>query len=305
MVYLWITTLIWAFSFGLIGSLLSDVNGTYVAMLRLTIALICFAPFLRREIFNLADKKGLMVLGEIGAVQFGLMYIFYQNAFSLIDAYLVAAFSAFTPLWVVLFNSIWERRMSRHFWGAAAVAVLGAWVLRGAPTLDSARVWAGFGLVQGANAMFALGQVWFRHWKFSHPEVKELQAMPFLYAGACGLVTLYYGIWSQQSGLPFYPEVTGSQMLGIVYLGAVASGLGFFCWNMGASRVPAGTLAVANNWVIPLGMVIAVMMQRIDPGLDHLFWSRLVLGGGLIVCASLWAQPGGLHGVLRRLRSGT
>ena len=56
MVYLAIVSLLWAFSFGLIGSALSGVDPFFVATLRLFCATVLFLPFLR---FGKIDGKGL------------------------------------------------------------------------------------------------------------------------------------------------------------------------------------------------------------------------------------------------------
>ncbi len=38
-------------------------------------------------------------------------------------------------------------------------------------------------------------------------------------------------------------------------LGVVASGLGYFMWNYGATRVDAGTLGIMNNVHVPAGLL--------------------------------------------------
>ena len=54
--------------------------------------------------------------------------------------------------------------------------------------------------------------------------------------------------------------ITGPQALTLLYLGAVASGLGFFLWNQGATHVNAGTLAVMNNAKVPLGIAASLLV---------------------------------------------
>ena len=40
----------------------------------------------------------------------------------------------------------------------------------------------------------------------------------------------------------------------------LASGVGFFLWNLGATRVGAGTLAVMNNAKIPLSIAVSLLV---------------------------------------------
>ena len=47
MIYISIVSLIWAFSFGLIGNVLAGVDSFFVATLRLGVASLLFLPFLR------------------------------------------------------------------------------------------------------------------------------------------------------------------------------------------------------------------------------------------------------------------
>jgi len=71
-------------------------------------------------------------------------------------------------------------------------------------------------------------------------------------------------------------------MLVLLYLGLLASGVGFFLWNVGATRVEAGILAVFNNVKIPLAVLVSLLFFR-----EHADWLRLLCGGGIIALA-LW-----------------
>jgi drug/metabolite transporter (DMT)-like permease len=65
----------------------------------------------------------------------------------------------------------------------------------------------------------------------------------------------------------------------IIYLGAVASGACFFLWNVGSTRVNAGTLAAINNAKIPLGIACSLLLfgEKADV-------PRLLVGGALMAC---------------------
>ncbi|WNZ55988.1 hypothetical protein QT397_24620 [Microbulbifer sp. MKSA007] len=80
-------------------------------------------------------------------------------------------------------------------------------------------------------------------------------------------------------GKPQYPQ--GSQQWGVLlWLGLVASGLGYFLWNKGATQVSTGTLAAMNNALIPVGLLVNLLIWNRDADL-----TRLALGGGLIGAA--------------------
>ena len=106
MIYLALVSLIWAFSFGLIGNALSGVDAFLVSTLRLGCASLIFLPFLKPRKIGRSDTQ---VLFFCGFVQFGLMYACYMHAFHFLPSHLVAIFSILTPLYVVLVHDLRER----------------------------------------------------------------------------------------------------------------------------------------------------------------------------------------------------
>jgi drug/metabolite transporter (DMT)-like permease len=62
----------------------------------------------------------------------------------------------------------------------------------------------------------------------------------------------------------------------------VASGIGFFLWNKGASKVNPGTLAAFNNAVVPLAILCSLFVfgESKTIGLEN--GARLALGSCLI-----------------------
>jgi drug/metabolite transporter (DMT)-like permease len=69
-------------------------------------------------------------------------------------------------------------------------------------------------------------------------------------------------------------------VLTLFYLGAIASGLSFFMWNIGARRVNAGTLAVFNDLKIPLAVAVSLLVFGEKTDLP-----RLLIGGAVILAA--------------------
>ncbi len=82
--YLVIVSVIWAFSFPLIGHYLvgrnvaNPVDSYFVIVARFALALLVFLPFIRFR--NVPNKLKLSLIG-IGAVQIGIMYICYYQSF--------------------------------------------------------------------------------------------------------------------------------------------------------------------------------------------------------------------------------
>jgi drug/metabolite transporter (DMT)-like permease len=272
--FLFITSLLWAFSFGLTKSL-AGLDSAFISAARLGLALVVFLPFLRRVPRPLA----LRFVG-IGALQFGLMYLTYNESYRFLKSAEVALFTLTTPVLVTLFADAFEKTLRPRALVAALLSVLagGAIVFRSA-TLESTLI--GIALVQVSNAFFALGQVLYRRERLASPELRDANLFALLYLGACAVAFPASLLHTDFAAL----SVTSSQAMTLGYLGVIASGLGFFLWNRGATRVSAGTLAVMNNAKIPLAVAVSLLVFREDVPLE-----RLALGFGLLAGAVWLAE---------------
>ncbi len=278
MLWLLLVSLVWAFSFGLIKGRLADVDPGIVALLRVAFALIVFLPVFRPR--AVPGRTGLLLAG-IGAVQFGLMYVCYNAAFRSLAAYEVAVLTIFTPVFVTLLDGALGGRVRWQALVAALLAVAGAAVIVVDKPL-AAVSWSGVLLVQASNACFALGQVAWRRWRMIQADVRDAAVFAWLYAGA--VVAAFPFAW------PHLGDITSlntSHWQTLAYLGLVASGLCFFLWNFGAARTGPGSLAVANNAKIPMGVACSIWVfgESGDP-------ARLIAGSAAIVVAGLLADRG-------------
>jgi drug/metabolite transporter (DMT)-like permease len=121
MLYLVAVSLLWGFSFGLVKAEFGALSGSTLAMLRLLIALPCFLPFLKPA-YRRINKFNLKLLC-IGAIQYGLMYVTYIQAFQYLKAYEIALFTVLTPIYVTLINDLFTRRFSPRALGRETMSV--------------------------------------------------------------------------------------------------------------------------------------------------------------------------------------
>ncbi len=266
-----VTSLIWAFSFGLVKRYLTGVDAAFVAFARLALALLLFLPLWRPRRVPAATVLRLLA---IGAVQFGLMYVFYIQSFRFLAAHQVALFTVLTPLYVAAGGDLLERRFQPlHFWtallAAAGTAVI---VYRG---WGSAGLLAGFLLVQASNTCFAAGQLGYRRLPGAGAWSGR-RAFAWLYLGGAAASAL---AWFASAGARV-PRLGAGQAAVLLYLGLLASGVGFFLWNLGSSRVSAGTLAVMNNLKVPLAVAAALLFFAERANLP-----RLAVGAAAIALA--------------------
>ncbi|MGL4942166.1 MAG: EamA family transporter [Thermoguttaceae bacterium] len=261
-------SIIWSFSFGLVGNTLAGVPAASLVAWRLTLAACVFLPFVR----TVSVRTAAAFVG-VGAVQFGLMSLAYTNSFRYLPSHQVALFTVLTPIYVVAICDIFARRWRWRLWSAAGIAVTGAAVVLW--TSDSfATSLVGFALVECANLTFAIGQVFYRRITVREG-VRDENVFFWLYAGA--IIVAAVPAWFEFGSVP---TLTTPQILTVIYLGVIASGASYFLWNSGARRVSDGTLAVMNNVKIPLGVFVSIVAFG-----ESANAITLAIGAGLIATA--------------------
>ncbi len=274
MSYLVVVSFIWAFSFGLTKGNLAGLDSAFISAARLSLALLVFLPFLRLR--GLSLKTALQYTG-IGALQFGVMYLALNESYRHLAAHEIVLFTLTTPVFVTLLADAFERTFHGRALVAALLAMTGAAFIAFKNTMPQGAL-LGLALVQISNLSFALGQVLYRRVRQSHPGSRDRDLFALLYLGAV-LLTLPVSL--ARNG-PTLPALSETHLWTLLYLGLLASGVCFFWWNLGATRVNAGTLAVFNNVKVPLGVACSLLFFG-----EHADVTRLALGGA-VMAAAVW-----------------
>jgi drug/metabolite transporter (DMT)-like permease len=275
MPYLIVVSFIWAFSFGLTKGQLAGVDSTLISAARLGLALLVFAPFLRVRGIS---RQMTMTLVAIGAVQFGFMYLALNESYRYLKAYEVVLLTLVTPVLVTLIADAFERTFRLRALLAALLAVGGAACAVGAANaLRPALI--GVGLVQLSNVAFAFGQVQYRQLRRRDPALRDASIFALLYAGAFAVAVIAACLRVEHLSL----ALTGRQIATLLYLGVLASGICFFLWNVGATRVSSGTLAVMNNAKVPLGVACSLLFFGEQASPIALVASLVLLGGAVLL----------------------
>lgn len=284
--YLALASLLWAFSFGLIGRYLVGLDSQSVAFVRLLISLAIFAPFLRLRGVRWHQAVRLML---IGAVQYGLMYAVYIRAYQSLAGHEVALFTIMTPLFVTLLDG-WRRgRFRVGYFVAAVLGIVGVAVLFSVKRIGEGML-PGIVLIQISNLCFASGQVEYKLMMEREPKLaggNGMRHFGLLYLGAV-LVT---GLFAATSGLAVF-RPSPVQWWVLLYLGAVPSAVAFFFWNLGARKVNPGVLGVFNNMKIPLGVLVALFVFGEQPNGWRLTVSILGVTAGILVAGGASGRAG-------------
>lgn len=277
MIYLLVVTLLWAVSFNLIGAFLAGQVDSYFAVLtRVVLAGLVFLPLTRWRGVPPPFIRGVML---VGALQFGITYLCLYLSFNVLTVPEVLLFTVLTPLHVTLIDDALNRRFNGWALLAAALAVFGAALIRYDDV--SGDFLLGFFLLQIANFTFATGQVLYKRLVARHPcDVPLFRRFGYFFLGALIVVLPAWLLLGNPQRLP----TTEVQWGVLVWMGLLATALGQFWWNKGATQVDAGTLAVMNNLSVPVGLLINLLVWNTEEDL-----LRLTVGG-LIIVGSLWVN---------------
>ena len=270
--YLFGVTIIWAFSFSLIGVYLSGyVDAWFSVLMRIGIATMLFLPFLRLKKIKAATIYRLIA---IGSVQLGLMYCFYFQSFQFLTVPEVLLFSVLTPIYITLIDDFLSKQFHKEHLLTAFIAVLGAAYIQYSSINEN--VFLGFLITQGANLCFALGQVAYKHLLNSTPELQNTPKhtiFGLFFIGAFLVALIAFFIFGSTEKMP----TTSVQWGVLIYLGAVASGAGYYFWNKGVVLVNTGSLAIMNNALIPIGLIVNLVIWNKEADIQ-----KILIGGSLI-----------------------
>ncbi|MFS2223227.1 carboxylate/amino acid/amine transporter [Pantoea sp. B65] len=270
------TTILWAFSFSLIGEYLAgQVDSWFSVLMRLALAAVVFLPFLRWRGHKLST---LLLYMAVGAMQLGIMYLFSFQAYLYLSVSEFLLFTVLTPLYITLIYDLLSGRGIRPGYALSALlAVLGAAIIRYDKVSD--HFWFGLLLVQLANLCFAIGMVGYKRLQEIRP-MPQHTAFSWFYMGAVMVAIIAWLLWGNPHKLP----TTTLQWGILVWLGVAASGLGYFMWNYGATQVDAGTLGIMNNMHVPAGLLVNLAIWQQQP-----HWTSFIIGAA-VICASLWVH---------------
>ncbi|MDA3861108.1 MAG: EamA family transporter [Melioribacteraceae bacterium] len=273
MIYLLTVSLIWAFSFGLIKGNLVGLDSNFVSFARLLISFLVFIPFLKIKNLELKFISSLLL---IGSIQYGIMYISYIFAFQFLKAYEIILFTIFTPIYVVIINDFIENKIHPFFYFTSFISLIGTAIVVW-DEITTTEIIVGFLLMQVSNISFAFGQVYYKNIMSRSPGIKDKNIFAILFLGGFLTAFLFTLFTTEYSAL----AVNKNEIFTLLYLGIIASGLGFFLWNYGAKLTNTGSLAIFNNLKIPLGIVVSIFFFSEKAN----FWNLLL--GGLIVTFAL------------------
>mgnify|MGYP000011232134 FL=1 len=263
--YLIIVSILWSFSFGIIKYGLPNLDSFFISYSRNLLALFFFTAV---SIYQLKQFKWDIQLILIGAIQFGLMYIFYIQSYQYLPAYLIATFTITTPIFISISDKFFfKKQFTYREFLAIFFVILGSYLMKynmenveyvvrdwspeyGMSKISKSNYWFAFLLIQFSNFFFALGQIWFKYWNRNNININIIANFSQLFLGATLITFISYLLFGGSSN-----EINDTNLSALLFLGLISSGIGFLLWNIGAIKVSSERLAVVNNLIIPIAIL--------------------------------------------------
>lgn len=206
------------------------------------------------------------------------MYIFYINSFQYLQVSQLALMTIFTPLFVYVLGEFFEKKFSVFLLMIVALNILSSSILIDIRVPGKLK---GIILIQLSNICFAFGQTYYKY-KLSKkiPKgVKQHQVYSVIYF-ISAIATLPFLL--MKSKILLNMDLSSTQVIYLIYLGIVPTGLGFYFWNKGAVKVSHTFLAIANNLKIPSALIFSILLLKEEINLSAISIFLLVFSLSVI-----------------------
>jgi drug/metabolite transporter (DMT)-like permease len=248
-----VTILAWASAFIVVRSTAPHFTAGGLALGRLVVGSILLAPLLLRHRWIAPTRREWLLLFGFGALWFGGYSILLNLAEQTLDAGTTAMIVNIGPILIALGAGIFlGEGLPRWLVIGTAVAFLGV-VLIGIGTGGSV-LGAGIGVFWAllAALTYAAGVL------FQKPVLARLPNAQVVWLGCViGMLVCTPFTGELIAGIQSAP-IEG--LLGMVWLGAIPTALGYTTWSYALSRMPAGQLGVSTYVVPPVTIVLSLIL---------------------------------------------
>jgi drug/metabolite transporter (DMT)-like permease len=290
-IYLFVTAVIWGLSFALAKKALHVFTPYQLVAIRLLLGALTVWIVQRRLVtrytFGGPERHVVWLPGVlIGVFEFALTYLLYTAALSFLPSGVIGALTLLTPIYI--FIGSWlvglEEAKPRALL-AVCVSILGAYLCIPFGVWSeslSGGLW-GVILINISNACFALGNIIINKLSIQYRWDDDHTYRGLLIGGLIAFICMLIDPASRH-----LPDLSFQAWLLPLYLGVVATGIGFFLWNKGVNDASANMAGVMGNLKAPFAIMWGSVLLS-----EPMNWSTWV--GVFLLLTAIYLLPKRRH----------
>lgn len=272
-----ITMVIWGSTFVVTKGVIAEVPPFTLAFLRVAIgaAALSVPAFLRRRALGESHSAPGPIVFIMSLVGVALYYGLFNGALLYTSASQAALVQSCIPAVTALVAAVWLReRASAVQWIGIALSILGVILI------FSVQAEGGGTSAVGGLLMFATTVVWAVYTALGK-QVAAADALDLTARMAAIGAALLLPIAALEIATRGLPRITASAWIGIVYLGAIASGVAYLFYNAALKHVTASEAGVYTNLIPIVGLLSGILVLG-EPLSAH------AMVGGCVVLVGVW-----------------
>ena len=268
------TLLAWSSAFVVIRSVGDEFAPGELALLRMSVAAPLLSLFLIGKKWVAPNAREWLLISVFGLGWFSMYIVALNTAEQSIDAGTASFIVNIGPLLIAVGASMFlKEKLPRNLLGGAFIALGGvgliAWATSSSEHFDVIGIlWA---LV--ATVTYAIGVL------TQKPALTRISSAQVTFLGA--VISIVPLLFFAPSAINTAATAPASAIVGIIWLGAIPTALGYGLWGYALTRMPASQLGVSTYLVPPLVVIesFLILGEAAQP---------LALVGGAIALFGVW-----------------
>ena len=271
------TLLSWSSAFVVIRATVHVFQPVELALLRQVVAIPLLALLLIGTKWVRPNPREWLLISVFGLGWFTTYIIALNTAEQTIDAGTASFLVNIGPLLIAIGAGVFlKESLPRNLLGGAIVALVGVGLIAWATSSSESFSLVGIGWALVAMVTYAIGVL------TQKPALKRISSAQVTFLGA--VISVIPLVFWLPSSITTAVHAPLDAVLGVVWLGAIPTALGYGLWGYALTRMPASQLGIATYLVPPLVVVESFLI------LGEAAHPLALVGGGIALFGVWWSR---------------